>query len=315
MRERQFTLPVFLTVLCVTLYAVVASAQPSGRVTGVVRDEDGEPIKGATIAARHENSGTNYTAHTDNKGRFNIIGLRFGEWIFIGSSPGYSAAGAKMQVRMNSNLNPPIQFSLRRTGPGAGGALEKLTAKSIQEQLAAAEALFNEKKWDDAIAAYRKIMTAAAPLAFINLQIAEAYIGKNDVMRAEAAYEDLLKYDPTNERAVVGLAELKLHQGDRRGAEAILMLAAQSEEPRRDVLFHLGELSNDTGRKDEAWEWFRKASAADPSWGRPLYRLAELSSARGDAAGATQYMERVVAVDPLSPEAALAKTALGQSGR
>lgn len=315
MRERQFRLPVFLAALCVTLSVVTASAQPSGRVTGVVRDEDGEPIKGATIAARHENSGTNYTAHTDNKGRFNIIGLRFGEWVFIGSSPGYGAAGAKMQVRMNSNLNPPIQFSLRRTGPGAGGALEKLTAKSIQEQLAAAEALFGDKKWDDAIAAYRKIMTAAAPLAFINLQIAEAYIGKNDLTHAQAAYEDLLKYDPTNERAVVGLAELKLHQGDRRGAEAVLMLAAQSEEPRRDVLFHLGELTSDTGRQDEALEWFRKASAADPYWGKPLYRLAELSTARGDVAESAKYMERVIAVDPLSPEASLAKTALGQSSK
>jgi tetratricopeptide (TPR) repeat protein len=315
MRERQFVLSAILAALCVTLFVAVASAQPSGRVNGVVRDEDGEPIKGATISARHENSGTNYTATSDNKGRFNIIGLRPGEWIFVSSSPGFGMAGARMQVRVNSNLNPPIQFSLRRTGPGAGGALEKLTAKALQEQLAAADALFNQQRWDEAIAAYRKIMAGAAPLSFINLQLAEAYLGKNDLAQAQAAYEELLKFDPASERAVVGLAELKLHRGDRQGAEDVLLQASQGTDPRREVLLSLGELTADSGRPDEALEWFRKASAADPYWGKPLYRLAQLSTARGDAAGSTSYMERVIAVDPQSPEAALAKTALGQSGK
>jgi tetratricopeptide (TPR) repeat protein len=315
MHERQFCSSAILAALCVALLSVTVSAQPSGRVTGVVRDEDGEPLKGATIAARHENSGTNYTAHSDSKGRFNIIGLRFGEWIFIGSAPGYSVSAARMQVRMNSNLNPPIQFSLRRTGPGAGGALEKLTAKALQEQLSAAEQFFIQKKWDEAIAAYGKIMAGAAPLAFINLQIAEAYIGKGDLAQAQLAYEALLKFDAANERAIVGLAAIKQQQGDAKGAESILLAAAQSEDPRREVLFSLGELVAKAGRTDEALDWFRKASAADPYWGRPLYRLAELSTAQGDSAGAAEYFERVIAVDPSSTEATLAKVAIGPSGR
>jgi tetratricopeptide (TPR) repeat protein len=315
MRERLLLVAFLLVSLCLTLWIPVASAQPTGRVNGVVRDEDGEAIKGATIAARHEYSGTNYTAHTDNKGRFFIIGLRPGEWIFIASSPGYSVAGARMQVRVNSNLNPPMQFSLRTTGPGAGGALQKITAKSLQEQLAAADTLFNNRQWDDAVAAYRKIMSAAAPLAFINLQIAAAYIGKEDLAQAQTAYEEALKWDPASERAIVGLAAIKRQQGDPKAAEAILVLAAETAEPRREVLFSLGELAAESGRAGEAATWFEKASAADPYWARPLYQLALLSSTRGDTAASARFMERILDVDPTSPEAALAKAALGQAGK
>lgn len=315
MRERPFLRRIILIALSLMLVAGGAAAQAPGRVNGVVRDDDEQPVKGASVTARNENIGASYTATTDEKGRFNLIGLRPGEWTFIAQAPGFGAAGGKMSVRTASNLNAPMLFTIRRTGPGAGGALERLTAKDLQTQLAAAEALFSQQKWDEAIAAYRALMATAPPLSFLNLQVAAAYIAKNDVPKARAAYEELLKVDPASEKGAVGLARLELQAGDAAAAEATLMRAAQNEEPNREVLFELGSLMAGAGRADEAAEWFRKASASDPYWGKPLYRLGQLASAKGDTAASTSLMERVIAVDPTSPEAALAKSALGQSSR
>ncbi len=315
MREHQSILRAVLIVLLIMLCAHVAIAQPPGRVNGVVRDDDGQPVKGATVTAQNENIGGSYTASTDDKGRFTLLGLRPGEWTFIASAPGFSFSGGRMNVRAASNLNAPMLFTIRRTGPGAGGALEKISAKDLQAQLAAADALFNQKKWDESIAAYRSIMGSALPLAFINLQIAAAYIGKNDIIKAEAAYEDLLKSDSTNEKAAVGLAQLKLQQGDAKAAEDTLTRSAQGEAPGREVLFALGDMKASAGRQDEAVEWFRKANAADPYWGKPLFGLAQIASAKGETTESNAYMERVIAVDPLSPEAAKAKIALGQTSR
>ena len=54
---------------------------------------DGKPIKGATITAENANIGSSFTATTDDKGRFTIIGLRAGTWRFIAQAPGFAAEG------------------------------------------------------------------------------------------------------------------------------------------------------------------------------------------------------------------------------
>ena len=63
------------------------------------------------------------------------------------------------------------------------------------------------------------------------------------------------------------------------------------------------------GEADEAVRWYEKAATADQAWGQPLYRLGVTAQDKGDAVAARRFFERVVAVDPLSPEAADAKTA------
>lgn len=314
MRTRHQPFVTFVVGALVVLWAATALAQPPGRVTGVVRDEDDQPIKGATVVAQNTNVGLSYTSLTDEKGRFFLVGLRTGEWAFIASAPGFASTGSRMNVRSASNLNAPMLFTLRRNGPGAGGALEKVTAKDLQEKLEHADKLMSQKKWDEAIATYRSIMATAEPLAFLNLQVASAYIAKNELPRAQAAYEELLKMDPVNDKAIVGIAELRQKQGDVTGGLEFLTKAAQSEGTGREVFMALGEAAATAGKTDEATTWFTKASAADPFWGRPLFRLGQLASTRGDAAAADGYMQKVIAVDPSSPEAGLAKTALGRPG-
>lgn len=311
---RLAAVPFIATIAIACLLAATALAQPPGRVTGVVRDDDEQPIKGATVTAQNTSVGLSYTSSTDEKGRFFLIGLRPGDWVFIASAPGFAGTGSRMNVRAASNLNPPMLFTLRRNGPGAGGALEKLTGKDLQDKLDNADKLFGQKKYDEAINAYRAIMSSAEPLAFLNLQVASAYVAKNDLGRAQSAYEDLLKVDATNDKALVGIAEIKQRQGDARGAQEVLLKAAESSGTGREVFMALGEFASAAGKSDEAAGWFTKASTADPYWGRPLYRLGQLATAKGDTAAAQGFMQRVIAVDPTSPEAGLARSALGQSG-
>lgn len=301
-----------VSALMVWLVAASAAAQPPGRVNGVVRDEDEQPIKGATVTAENPNIGVSHTASTDEKGRFILLGLRPGEWVFVAGAPGYAGAGMRTNVRAASNLNQPLLFALRRNGPGAGGALEKLSSRDIQAQIENADKLIAQEKWDEAIAAYRSLASNAEPLAFLNLGVAAAYIGKNDLARAQAAYEEILKVDPTHEKAIVGVAELKQKQGDVPGAIAYLARAARVEGAGREIFFALGEMSASGQSPAEAQVWFVRASEADPYWGRPLYRLAQLATDSGDSAAADRYLERILAVDPTSAEAAQARTALGQ---
>ena len=302
-----------LAATAILVLADFAAAQP-GRVGGVVRDEKGDPIKGATITAENENIGSSFTATTDDKGRFTIIGLRSGSWKFFAQAPGFAPEGGEMTVR-TGNPNPAIGFTLKRTGAAWFGAMAGISAKDLQADLTAADALFNQQKWDEAITAYRAIMSRTPALSVINLQIATAYRKKKDFDGAIAAYNSLLHIDPENEKAAVGIGETSLERGDMKTAEDALVKAAAVPGAGREVFYSLAEVKNSKREADEATKWYEKASAADPSWGKPLYKLGLLALEKGDRQGAARLLARAIAVDPVSPEAALAKTALEQLNR
>jgi Tfp pilus assembly protein PilF len=289
----------------------IAAAQV-GRVSGIVRDDSGQPIKGATVSAENPNLGpSTFTATTDDKGRFTIIGLRAGTWRFIALAPGHAGDAGEMPVRFGSP-NPAIAFTLRRNGPTASAPLGSITAKELQAQLSAADALFNQQRWDEAIAAYAAIAAKTPALSVINLQIAAAHRSKKDYTAALAAYQTLLAIDANNEKAQVGIAATNLEKGDAAAAEATLMRAAESESAGREIFYNLGEVKLARGDENQAVVWYRRAADADASWGKPRYKLGLLAMKAGDNDSALKLMNEVLAVDPVSPEAALASTALAQ---
>ena len=308
---RPYCLRATLAIVFMAAFAAGTSAQV-GRVSGIVRDDGGQPVKGATVNAENPNIGpTTYTATTDDKGRFTIIGLRAGQWRFVAVAPGHAADATEMPVRFGSP-NPAITFTLRKNGPGPSAPLGNVSARDLQAQLAAADALYNGQKWDEAIAAYRAILSRTPMLSVINLQIAAAYRSKKDYDNAIGAYNALLATDPDNERASVGIASVNLERGDAAAAEATLLRAAEGEGAGREVFYQLGEVKLAKDEAAEATAWYEKAAAADRSWGKPRYKLGLIAMKAGNRETATRLMTDVVAVDPLSPEAALAKSALEQ---
>ncbi len=157
MRHRLHLARGLVVAILVAASAAVASAQ-TGRVGSQVKDEAGQPIKGATVTAENPNaSPSSFTATTDDKGRFSIIGLRTGQWTFTAQAPGFMPESGKLNVQTIGSPNPPLTFTLKKGGGGpAMGALGGMAAKDLQAELAAADALYNAQKWDDAIAAFAR---------------------------------------------------------------------------------------------------------------------------------------------------------------
>ncbi len=289
----------------------VAAAQ-TGRVGGTVKDDGGQPIKGATITAENPNSSpSSFTATTDDKGRFSVIGLRGGMWTFSVQAPGFAPESAKLNVSTIGSPNPPLTITLRKGG-GASGGGAGVAGKDLQAELAAADADYNAGKFDDAITKYRAIMTKAPALSVINLQIAAAYRNEKQYDSAITAYNDLLKADPNNEKAVVGIGMTNLEKGDLKAAEETLGKAAESPAASREVFYNLGEVIFAKGQADEAAKWYQKAADADKTWGKPLFKLGLVALNKGDKDGTIKMMEKVIEVDPTSPEAAQAKAVIEQ---
>jgi hypothetical protein len=198
------------------MVGLAAQAAAQGRAIGVVLDADGRPIKGATIRAHNpETSSREWTAASDDKGRFVLLGLRLGNnWRFIAEAPGYFPSEGTAPVR--SNAGPPLVFNLRRDPGPVPGAL----VKDIQKMLDDAKALRDEGRLDQAITAYQAIQARNQKLTTVSLVIGDVYrqraeqerdtaVRKSLLERASAAYGEVLKSDADHDYAKAELAAVQ----------------------------------------------------------------------------------------------------------
>jgi tetratricopeptide (TPR) repeat protein len=250
-----------------------APAQTTNRIAGVVRDETGGPIRGAIVRA--ETGGTasampqTLTAATDDRGRFIFVVARSGDWKLTFEAPGFDPATISASVRL-TGAAPNLDVKLdRHESPESFGVMAGIDIKLLSSQLAAAAAMFDEGRYDQAIAAYRDIKTKAPALTLVNLQLGNAYLAKKSYPDAESAFQEILKSNAD----------------DANG------------------LFAMGTVKEAGGKSAEAKDWYQKASSADASWTRPLMKLATLSIAGGDKGSASKYLTRVIDIDPGSADA------------
>jgi len=310
MTPRKFGVRGFGAALVLLAIAGTAAAQGS-RVVGIVKDETGQPIKGATLSLENPDAiPRSFTATSDERGRFVVLGLKAGEWSIVAQAPGFLPDATRVQVRVTTPVAPA--FTLRRAPMPPPSVLGNVGAKDLQTELRNADQQFDAQQWDQAIASYRNILSRAPALTVLNLQIGAAYRNKKDWDHAVVEYNDLLKSDPSSDKARIGLALTYMEKGDLASAESTLSAAAQAQGASKEILYSMAEVESARGRTDDATSLYQKASASDPNWGKPLLKLGLTALQRGDRANAATMMQRVVAVDPTSAEAAQAKTVIEQ---
>ena len=169
--------------------ATSAMAQPT-IIRGVVVDMAGEPIEGVTVTAAGGPFNRTATIESDDRGRFELITIRGGQWVFSASRAGYDPVqmvGNVRSARINLielSMEPdPLSPPAPSTGHLAG-----LRAEDIQAEIDAAHALFDQGDFDGAIASYQSALERMPVLTALNLQIGHAYREKQDYESARAAY-------------------------------------------------------------------------------------------------------------------------------
>ena len=310
MRE---SLKLSVAALVVVLLGALPAMAQTGRIGGLVRDDKGQPLKGATVVAENPAaSPPSFTATTDDKGRFSIIGLRAGTWKITASAPGFQPSVGQVPIRTIGQPNPPVEFMLAPGAAGGGGALAGVNTKELQAELAAADAKMMANDFDGAIAAYQAMLAKVPALTALHLQIGRAQRMKKDYDGALATYEKIAAGDPNTDKAKIEIGMTNLEKGDLPAAEAALSEAAQSLSASREVFYNLGEVKFAKGETDEAVKWYQRAVDMDANWGKPLFKLGLAKLQKADMAGALEMMEKVIAVDPTSAEAAQAKALIEQ---
>lgn len=299
-------------VAALVILALPAAAQ-TGRVGGTVKDPDGKPIKGATVTAENPSvAPPTFTATTDDRGRFSMIGLKAGTWMITASAPGFQPSQGQVPIKTIGAPTPPLEFTLAPGAPSAGGALAGVNTKELQGELAKAEELVNAKDYAGAIAAYEAMVTKVPALTALHLQVGGLHRMQKQYDQAIEAYKKVPDGDANSDKAKIEIGMTLLEKNDLAGAEAALMAVAQSTSANKEVFYNLGEVKFAKGETDEAVKYYERANQIDPNWGKPLFKLGLAKLQKADTQGALELMEKIIQVDPNSGEAVQAKGLIDQ---
>ena len=213
--QTRFVCAVAGAVLGATLTSATPVLAQAARAQGIVRDLTGKGIKGASIrAVNPEAYPSEVTAATDDKGRFGMIGLRTGAWRFVIDAPGFLRLDLNIPVRVGNTT--PMQFAMAKDP----GPMPATLDRNIQQRLQEATTLRDSGQFDQALAVYQDIYTKNPTLTSLNLVVGDVYRRKAAqttdssakaalLDRAVQAYNEVLKADASNQRALAGISAVQ----------------------------------------------------------------------------------------------------------
>ncbi len=279
-----------------------------GRINGFVVDEQGAPVVGAKIVAQSMRGTGKLDGISDKKGRFAIVGLGTGKWRITASLEGFIDAFVEMDVSQLSK-NPPITLTMKKSSGAPNLGTDEAGLKIIDR----GNALLQEEKYDEAVAAFREFLDKYPDIYQVGLNIATAHLKKGDLETAETEFNGVLDRileihgDYSNDkvttlRAFSGLGELCLKKGDLEAGQKYFREALQISPEDAVAAYNVGEIFFSNQKIDEAVEYFEMAVKIKPEWSKPYHKLGFVFLNKGDFDKSLKNFKKFLELDPESPE-------------
>ena len=273
----------------------------TGRVSGTVKDQEGNPIEGATVTAQAGDSGRVLEAMTDERGRWAILGFRSRAYDFSVQAPGFMPYNYQAPMRQ-AGKNPDMDLILERAqmgrSAGTGGGI-----------LAEAQELHQAGRFEEALAKYDELLTTDPTVYQINLNRAAVLreLGRPD--DARAAFQIVLDQEPGNAAALVSLGEMAMADSDMNGALAFWEQAVDSTED-EVIPYNVAQISFQNGETEKAIEYYMIAADRRADWAEPFVQIGIVYLNMGDFPAAAEQFEMAIEVEPESAAAAQAQAML-----
>lgn len=304
-------LKVSLLIVVFGLSVVGAQAQGwrgTGRLQGVVFDQDGNPIEGAVVklrASRANNTGPE--VKTDRKGKWAALGLISGGWNIDIEASGFVTSKVSVSISEVQRI-PPVEIRLdREAAAESQEPSEQTVASTVPSEAVAAveagEALMKEQKYEEAIVEFEKAQTLLPDHMQLKQVLARAYYAAGRLKPAIALLKQVYAADPTNAGVLLLLTNLLIEDGQLEEGKAMLEKVPEGTMQDPTALINLGILFLNKNEPQEAWSWLDRAVKLDLSRGESYYyrglaaiQLKKLAEARAD-------FQKVVELAPNSTEA------------
>ncbi len=266
-----------------------------GRMWGYVTDDAGKPVPGVTVKLYHVKSNSGFNTTTDANGRWEAMWIRSGTWYMDFSKLGYELRKLSTEVAETSK-GSEIPVKLKK--------LEGLLlTPDLVTALEKANQLFEDKKYDEALAAYTQLLKENPDAYIINLSIGNCYFEKGDYDQAIEGYQKALEKNPQYTKAQLAIG--KCYDNKKEPDKAIEWYnkvdIAKIDDP--DVLYNIGIFYFNKNKNEAALPYLKKSIEVRPGFLDGLYQLALVYIGLNNNDEASKAFEEYLKLDPDSDRA------------
>jgi len=270
-----------------------------GRFSGTVADNQGNPLEGVKVKLFCVRGQSGFETETDKEGEWKANYVRGGPWNIDFEKPGYMPKKISAQINEFAK-NRPIEVKLEK--------IEGLAiTDAIKADLVKGNALFDEGKYEEAIAAYQNILTASPEAYIIFKNIGNCYFQMQKYAEAEAAYQKILEKDPQNAEAMLLIGNSYANRGENDTAMEWYNKIDFEKITDPMVLFNIGSTFYKQSKLDQALKYYRRAVELQADFIDAIYELGLVHLAMNNTADAITAFESYLKLDADSERAGQVK--------
>lgn len=296
-----------ITILSVLLVNSLSaqSGRGKGRINGRVLDESGKAIPNAKILLLYEDKIIKIETTSDKSGKWAALGLGTGKYRIKASAKGYIPTQTLVFVRQLSR-NEPVIFKLKQ-------ADRPVASEELMKFLDQGNKYFDEKKYDEAIPSFQKLLDEHPELYKVKYKIADCYREKKDFDKALQIYEEVIvtakeKKDINTAAEAMGtIGGMYLNKKDLKKAQLYFQQSIEMNPKNEILAYNVGEINFDSNNVDNAIKYFKIAATIKPTWSVPFMKLAYCYLNKGDNANAIINLKKVIELEPNSENGKIAQ--------
>lgn len=266
-----------------------------GRITGVVTDQDCRPLPGVKVKLFSLKGQSGFETETDQDGQWKANYIRGGTWNLDFEKPGYMPKKLSAEVK-EFDRNKPIEIRMEK--------MEGLIiTDELKEALNEGNTLYEEQKYEDAIAAYQAIVEANPDAYVIYKNIGNCYFQLQKYEEAEECYNKILEKDPQDADALLLIGNTYANRGREDTAMEWYEKIEFEKITDQTVLFNLGSNFYKQSKFDQALKYYRRAVEIQPDFLDAVYYLGLTYLAMNNNPEAVASFEKYLELDCSSERA------------
>jgi len=285
-KDVKLTFPAFL------FLSSLVFAGAKGGIRGKIFDEKNNPITGALVTIISvDYPSEQYKLTTNRKGEFIQVGLDPGDYRVRCEKEVFQPREEQIKVPINEIVEKNFTLST---------AVEATRVEVIpgKKELGEANRLFQEGKFEEALAAYGKAAAQSPQDAVIQYNIGVTLMALDRVDEAIGAFKRTIEIQPENIPALKGLGQIygkmRLYEESVRFYSQATMISSTDPE----AFFNLGVGQMNLGDQEAALAAFKKSIACDEKYADSYYQLGLIFLNQGKLDEALAALEKFLQLAP-----------------
>jgi tetratricopeptide (TPR) repeat protein len=243
-----------------------------------------------------------------------IIGLGKGSISLTTAKEGFVPSTIPLEVS-GVKKNPEPKIILKQV---TGNVAKEGISDSSKDMLLQGNALFEQKKFTEALALYQGFLDKYPALAKVRLNVGNCYMELQDYDKAIAEYQKVL--DALNAEApdkrdsklaaqlYAGMGDAFMRQNKFEEAERYFKKSIEIDPADHALAYNVAEIMMQAGNADEAIRYYEMAIRIKPDWPKSYLKLGFAWLNKGNNPKAAQAFTKFIEISPPDdPDVALAR--------